>query len=165
MVFASSSILDTDLLIYYFDGVEKGKKLKILRYIGIALFALSFVVPSVWGARGDFRLFGGAQAFIETPIMAFKGLATNPNTSHDPQYHLVFFFLLMMGAWIANLTIFVRVPRPLAVIAILLPWPAYICFFPDLTGFLPFYPWAVGIALIHISRWPKPVYAQPKTAP
>jgi hypothetical protein len=58
----------------------------------------------------------------------------------------------MMTAWIANLTVFTRLPVGLALIAILLPWPAYIFLFSVLAGFIPFYPWAVGIALIHLGR-------------
>ena len=56
-------------------------------------------------------------------------------------------------------------PRVIALAAILIPWVAYIFLFELLAGFLPFYPWALGIALIHVSRWPRPFYAAPEPAP
>ena len=126
---------------------------KVIRNIGIVLFVLSFLAPA--HPAGDFRLrdyhlFGGVMAFIQTPVFACQRvLDVGPGESLS---HAVFLFVIMMTAWIANLTVFTRLPVGLALIAILLPWPAYIFLFSVLAGFIPFYPWAVGIALIHIGR-------------
>jgi hypothetical protein len=109
-------------------------------------FVLSFLAPT---GGGEFHLFGGAVAFIQTPVWACQVVMESPDTAPS---HSVFLFSVMMTAWIANLTVFTRLPFVVAVIAILLPWPAYIFIFSFLAGFIPFYPWAIGIALIHIGR-------------
>jgi hypothetical protein len=123
---------------------------KVIRNIGIVLFVLSFLVPPRWRGGEDFHLFGGVAAFIETPVLACQTVMPFPPA--EPSSNSVFIFVVMMTAWIANLTVFTRLPFVVALIAILLPWPAYIYLFSDLAGFIPFYPWAVGIALIHIGR-------------
>jgi hypothetical protein len=43
-----------------------------------------------------------------------------------------------------------------ALFAIVLPWSVYVCAFSIASRFIPFYPWAFGIALIHLSRILKP---------
>ena len=69
---------------------------------------------------------------------------------------------LWMGAlalgWLANFTVFFRLKRWLAVLAMAAPWILFIAlmfvfkFKIELLKFLPFYPWACGIGLIHWSR-------------
>jgi hypothetical protein len=126
---------------------------KVIRNIGIVLFVLSFLAPSQPAGGGDFHLFSGVVVFIQTPVFACEAVMEAPGAAPS---HPVFLFVIIMTAWIANLTAFTRLPIGLALIAILLPWPAYIYLFSILAGFLPFYPWAIGIALIHIGRFPKP---------
>jgi hypothetical protein len=123
---------------------------KVVRNIGIGLFVFSFLAPPHWEGGDDFHLFGGVSAFITTPVTAFQ-------LKHEDRL----LFIVMMAAWIANFTIFTRLPPAAAVLAILLPWPAYIYLFSDLRAFVPFYPWAAGIALIHLSRFPQPRHNEP----
>ena len=125
----------------------------MIRNIGILLFALSFIAPPRWQGGEDFHFFGGGAAFIQTPVIACQAILTNRDQAPSRP---IFLFIVMMAAWLANLTVFTRMPLIVALIAMLLPWPAYIYLFSDLAGFIPFYPWAVGIALIHLSRIPKP---------
>jgi hypothetical protein len=126
---------------------------KVIRNIGIVLFVLSFLAPARWRGGEDFHLFGGCAAFIQTPVIACQAILANRDQAPS---HPIFLFVIMMAAWVANLTVFTRMPFVVALIAILLPWPAYIYLFSDLVGFIPFYLWAVGIALIHLSRLCKP---------
>jgi len=127
----------------------------MIRNIGIALYVLSFLVPPRWRGGADFHLFGGLGAFVQTPVIACQTVLAGPG---EGPAHPILFFIIVMASWIANITIYTRMPLVLAVIAILLPWPAYIYLFSIVVGFLPFYPWALGIALIHLSRidklWP-----------
>jgi hypothetical protein len=58
--------------------------------------------------------------------------------------------------WLANFSIFPRLPCWLRVIAIIAPWLAFAVALANLPAraayFLYFYPWALGIALIHAAR-------------
>jgi hypothetical protein len=130
-------------------------KPKVIRNIGIVLFVLSFLAPLRWD---DLRLFGGGCLFIATPSFALQEISVRPD---EQLSHPIFLFIIMMTAWLANFTIFTRLPFVVALIAILLPWPAYIFLFSDVADYIPFYPWVIGIALIHISRFRKPL---PNTA-
>jgi hypothetical protein len=123
---------------------------KNIRNIGIALFVISFLAPARLRQGEDSHFFGGFGAFYETPLFAFQAILAN---RYEAPSHPILLFMLMMGAWIANFSIFKRLPPILGLIAIFLPWPAYIFLFSVLAGFVPFYPWAVGIALIHLSRF------------
>jgi len=113
----------------------------VIRKVGIALFAISFVVP--------YPIFG-FQAFYLGPLMAFHSLQTQPNPAER------MFFVGLLISWCANFTIFFRLPVWAALFAIVLPWSVYVCAFSIASRFIPFYPWAFGIALIHLSRILKP---------
>jgi hypothetical protein len=132
---------------------ESRQRLLLIWKIGVALFVLSFLVPPRWRSGADFHLFGGCAAFIQTPIVACQAVLANRDEAPS---HPILLFVIMMAAWCANLTVFMKMPRVIAVIATLLPWPAYIYLFSMLAGFIPFYPWAAGIALIHLSRFLQP---------
>lgn len=129
-------------------------KSKVIRNIGIVLFVLSFFAPLRWD---DLRFFGGGIIFVATPDFAITEISAKPS---EELSHSTLLFCIMMTAWLANFTVFFRLPLVIAIIAILLPWPAYIYLFSDLVHMIPFYPWAIGIALIHVSRFPK---SWPKT--
>lgn len=131
-----------------------------IRNIGIALFVLSFIAPPHWLGGDKFTLFGGFSAFIETPAWACRLVL--PSIPPEPMANDILLFVVMMTAWAANFTVFIRFPAVVALIAVLLPWPAYIYLFSILRDFIPFYPWACGIALIHIGRLtgPKPKIEQ-----
>ena len=121
---------------------------------GVALFIISFFVPH-WRGDDDFALFGGARIFISAPFLALEFLSHFSDRDADRMQDL-FDAAIIMIAWTANIPIFFRLPKLAAVIAIAVPWIAYACLFSFLVSFLPFYPWAVGIAFIHVSRMLKP---------
>src|ERR1700743_2069716 len=100
---------------------------KVIRNMGIVLFVLSFLAPPRWRGGADFQLFGGVAAFIETPVLAYQVVMPFPPAT--PSSHSIFMFVIMMTAWITNLTVFTRLPIVVALIAILLPWLAYIFLF------------------------------------
>jgi len=134
---------------------------KVVRNIGIGLFVLSFLAPPRWRGGDDFHLFGGCAAFIQTPVIACQAILANRDGAPS---HPVLLFVVMMAAWIANITVFTKMPLALAVTAIVLPWPSYIYLFSELSGFIPFYLWAAGIALIHLSRLTWPWHNEPHAA-
>jgi hypothetical protein len=113
---------------------------------GWLLYSLSWLTPSI-----DGRQFG-AVAFVESVRWGW-GLLTAGS--------LLAGACIMLG-WLANFSILLRLPAWLRVVASLAPWLAFAVVLaklpvrPSLPGraafFLYFYPWAVGIALIHASR-------------
>jgi hypothetical protein len=127
-----------------------------LRLLGLCMFAVSFFVP----ARADeLHLFGGIAAFFETPMIAVH-LAGEGDASH------VLLGIAALAAWSANFTIFSK-RRFFATSGIVSSWVAYVCFFQILAGFIPFYPWAIGITLINLSRLSdrtanKPLHSTPR---
>jgi hypothetical protein len=113
---------------------------------GWLLYCLSWITPSI-----DGRQFG-AVAFVESVRFGWNLLTTDnilPGTA------------VMLG-WLANFSILRRLPYWLRVAASIAPWLAFAVVLarlpvrPSLAGraafFLYFYPWAIGIALIHTAR-------------
>src|SRR5262245_43154620 len=94
-----------------------------------------------WRAGADFHLFGGCGAFVQTPMLAWDMIT---NRGDD-----VLGGTIAMGAWLTNFTVFLKLPARLGLAVTVLPWIAYVWFFLILAGFIPFYFWAVGLALIH----------------
>jgi hypothetical protein len=91
--------------------------------------------------------------FLQTPLFAWQAVADRGALATG---HPFLLFVILMGAWISNFSVFFKMPYFMALIAILLPWLPYICFFHDMVGLLPFYPWAVGITFIYLSKSLKP---------
>jgi len=123
-----------------------------IRRVGFTLFALSFLTPN-W----DFESMG-VGAFIAVPWWVCVTLAEG-DVFHNWRA------AILIGSWtigwLSNFTVFFRVPRFLAITAVTAPWILYLAmvFFLSMTrrdfgvtGFIPFYPWAFGIGLIHCSR-------------
>ncbi len=107
---------------------------------GWVLYALSWVTPSA-----DGRQFG-ATAFVDSVRLA---------------WHLFIAGSVLPGlavtlGWLANFSVFLRLPNWLRVIAAIAPWAAFAVVLTKLPArpafFLYFYPWAVGIALIQAAR-------------
>jgi len=111
----------------------------VIRNFGIALFSISLVLP--------YPVFG-FQVFYLAPLMAFHSFQTHPDQR--------IFLIGLLVSWCANFTIFFRLPVWAALFAVVLPWSVYACGFSMAARFIPFYPWAFGIALIHLSRIMKP---------
>jgi hypothetical protein len=88
------------------------------------LFVISFLAPTHPAGNyrlSDYHLFGGVMAFIQTPVLACQFVMMRQDEAPS---HSIFLSVIMMTAWIANLTVFTRLPLVMALIAILLPWPA-----------------------------------------
>ena len=113
---------------------------------GWLLYALSWITPSIDGRQY------GAVAFVESVRFGWSLLTTDnilPGVG------------VMLG-WLTNFSILPRMPNWLRVIATIAPWLAFAVVLaklpvrPSLSGraafFLYFYPWAVGIALIHVAK-------------
>jgi hypothetical protein len=60
--------------------------------------------------------------------------------------------VILMAGWLTNFTILFKLPRPAALLAALLPWFVFICWFSLAEGFIPFYFWALGISFIHLAK-------------
>jgi hypothetical protein len=154
-------------------------RLKVIRNIGIALLILSFIVPPGGSIlvptmgehfRDYLQPFWGFRIFINTPQMVFfLPLFRGPPIDNGFTPYEIFIRVILMGAWLANFTVFFRLPRPAAILAIVLPWTAFIFWFEFMAGFVPFYFWALGITFIHLSRilksWPNKSPEPTPTAP
>ncbi len=140
----------------------------VIRNIGITLFVLSFImppggshlVPTMGEHYRDYlQPFWGCRVFIATPQMAFfMPLFRGPPIDDGFTPYEIFIRVVLIGAWLASFTVFFRLPRLAALLAISLPWLAFIFWFGFMAGFVPFYFWAIGITFIHLSRvlrsWP-----------
>jgi hypothetical protein len=109
-------------------------------FTGWVLYLLSWVTPSL-----DGRQFG-ATAFIDSVRLAWHLYSTGG----------ILPGLAVTLGWLANFSIFLRLPCWLRVIAIIAPWLAFTVVLANVPAravfFLYFYPWALGIALIHAAR-------------
>lgn len=107
---------------------------------GWVLYLLSWVTPSL-----DGRQFG-ATAFVDSARLAWHFFGTGS---------LLPGLCVALG-WLANFSVFLRQPCWLRVVAIVAPWLAFAVVLAKVparaTFFLYFYPWALGIALIHAAR-------------
>ena len=144
----------------------------VIRNIGITLFVLSFIIPP-GGALGvptmgehyrDYlQPFWGCRAFLYTPrLVFFLPLFRGPPIDDGFTPYEIFVRVIMVGAWLANFTVFFRLPRLAGMVAIMLPWLVLIFWFEFAAGFIPFYFWALGITFIHLSRI---FQSRPKTEP
>jgi hypothetical protein len=121
----------------------------LVKLAGIALFIFSF--------------FPGLPAFIRTPEFAVGSF--EDAFRYGIWNRSLVGFALALG-WIDNFTVFFRLPRLATWFAILAPWLLYLALmflnwnpgvaapWPDVwvAGYWPFYPWALGIGLIHWAR-------------
>ncbi|HXC35962.1 MAG TPA: hypothetical protein VNV43_08815 [Candidatus Acidoferrales bacterium] len=143
------------------------------------MFFLSFIVPPGGSIlvptmgehfRDYLQPFWGFRVFINTPQMVFfMPLFRGPGIDNGFTPHEIFIRVILVGAWLANFTVFFRLPRPAAMVAIIFPWTAFIFWFGFMAGFIPFYFWALGITFIHLP-WmlrtrPKKLIEPTPTAP
>jgi len=119
----------------------------MLRSCGIGLLAVSFLVPDV-GVSGNVKPCAGTLICIFSGISLFHELfrpAAEWNLLEVAR-------AIALGlAFFSNFTVFFRVPRRWTWVPIAAPWFAF-CYLPAVGGFIPFYPWAIGIGLVHASR-------------
>jgi hypothetical protein len=123
-----------------------------LRVAGIALFALSFIP--------------GWVAFLRTPEFA---VGSFEDAFKFGIWNRALVGLALALGWLDNFTVFFRLPRWPSSVAIVAPWLLYLALmflnyhpavesWPDywVGRYWPFYPWALGIGLIHGSRLLEP---------
>jgi hypothetical protein len=123
-----------------------------VRRIAIAgwlLFAVSWITPSLDGHHLGAGGFIATTRFVAWLLSASKPCGT-------------ILGLCMIFGWLANLSVFIRWPVWTRVLWIAAPWFAFgvvltsVPVRPTISQraayFLYFYPWAVGIALIHLAN-------------
>jgi hypothetical protein len=112
-----------------------------LAIAGWVLYLVSWVTPSTDGKQF------GATAFLQSVRLAWHLLTTGS----------IALGLCVTLGWLANFSILPRrLPTWLRVVAMVAPWLAFAAVLAKLparaTYFPYFYPWALGIALIHAAR-------------
>lgn len=117
-----------------------GRRNRRLATIGWVLYLLSWVTPSL-----DGRQFG-ATAFVDSVRLA----------SHLLGAGSILPGIAVTLGWLANFSVFPRLPCWVRVVASIAPWLAFAVVLAKVparaTFFLYFYPWASGLALIHAAR-------------
>jgi len=132
---------------------------RALRWTGIVVFVASFLTPQIeYAQEGLVVTFkdSGLGAFIMTPLFLVMSLAKLSGIGDS------LCALLLAVAWLNNFSVFVRLPPVIAWIPVSIPWLLLI--FPALNWihlgplwtYVPFYPWAIGIGLIHGSAYFEP---------
>jgi hypothetical protein len=118
---------------------ERGNRERVA-FTGWVLYLLSWVTPSL-----DGRQFG-ATAFVDSVRLAWHFLGAGD----------ILPGLAVTLGWLANFSILPRLPCWLRIVASIAPWLAFAAVLAKVparaTVFLYFYPWALGIALIHAAR-------------
>jgi len=139
---------------------RSSRGIKTIRGIGILSFGSSFLVPANLSDLS--QIGGGFMAFIETPIWAL--IAATKGIQEDHWQGCMLGFLMVVG-WASNFYIFLRLRLVGTLFAVASPWILFVgmSFLENVTGFstvaidfIPFYPWALGIALIQLSQLNKP---------
>jgi hypothetical protein len=122
------------------------KKLTRLEIAGWLLYAVSWMTPSLDGSRF------GAQAFVDA-----VRLGTQLTFRSGPPAAIVVGVCLLVG-WLANVSILFRLPVWARLFWIAAPWVPFVAllaerpYTPSSVPMLYFYPWAIGIGLIHAAR-------------
>jgi hypothetical protein len=131
------------------------------RMLAIVLYGISFVTPDFGSGNLGFN------AFLATPVDSIGELVYAFQWS---EWHRAVLAMALMIGWLANFTILFRLPRIATLFAIASPWVLFFgmmflsyrrgveTHWPDtwVLKFIPFYPWALGIGLIHLSRLMEP---------
>jgi hypothetical protein len=123
-----------------------------LRVIGGCLFCASFLVPLVMESGGfGYQLFVAVPGLVLYDVVYWRELS----------FASVGLHVALVAGWFANLLIFSPLKEKAARIAAALPWLCMLAMVfaggiaqPSWTWLtaIPFYPWAVGIALIQRSH-------------
>jgi hypothetical protein len=119
-----------------------------LRWFGFFFFIVSFVTPT-----RDFKTMGFG-AFVAAAQTIYE-MCQDGSTWHH-WGSLIIFIALCLG-WLSNFSVFFRLPKAAALIMIAAPWLLFLTMttlgsLSGLVAFIPFYPWAIGIGLIHYGR-------------
>ena len=148
---------------------------RFLRRVGIVLFILAFLlpgghavfIPTLREHADDYLLpFAGIRAFLSTPsFIFFVPLWRGPPLDDGFTSYEVAIRVVLIAAWAGNFAVFFRMPRVVTFIVMALPWMAYVCWFGLIARFIPFYFWASGTTLIHLSQILKQPYQKPEPVP
>ncbi len=132
----------------------------MLRNFGIWLLVASFLVPDI-GVNGNWKPCAGTLMCIASGISFFGGLF---RPAAEWSFLEVARAIALALAFFSNFTVFFRVPRRWAWMATAAPWFA-LGYLPAVVGFSPFYPWVIGISLIHVSAYFEPPARRPHPEP
>jgi hypothetical protein len=113
---------------------------------GLILYALSWITPGINGPRF------GAQAFVDAAMLGAQ------LTFRAPGIAGFIVGLSLLCGWLANFSIFFRLSVRARWVWVAVPWVSFAVLLvthgaaPSPVSLLYFYPWAVGIGLIHIAN-------------
>lgn len=133
----------------FVQGVED----KTLRQIGVLLVVLSFMTPA-WNFNGV-----GIGAFFLAPFAA--AFALSYGVAHQSWAGLLLGIAFAL-AWLANGAVFFKLSRKFIALWAAVPWVLFFLLLlsgpkgaadPEIVTFFPFYLWAIGLGVIHWSRW------------
>ncbi len=117
-----------------------------LATVGLILYALSWITPSVEGRQL------GARAFVDAAVMGGQ------LTFRAASVAGFIAGLSLLCGWLANFSIFFRLSVGARWVWIAVPWVPFAVLLvkhgpaPSPVSLLYFYPWAMGIGLIHIAN-------------
>lgn len=126
---------------------------KALCQMGVFLVAVSFVTPA-WNFDGV-----GIGAFFLAPFAA--GFALSYGITNQSWAGLLL-GIAFAAAWLANGAVFFRLSQKAILFWGAIPWMLFFLLAlsgpkgaadPEIVTFFPFYLWAIGLDLIHGSRW------------
>lgn len=126
---------------------------KALRRMGVFLVVLSFVTPA-WNFDGV-----GIGAFFLAPFAA--GFALSYGIANQSWAGLLL-GIAFAAAWLANGAVFFKLSQKFILLWGAIPWLLFFLLAlsgpkgaadPAIVTFFPFYLWAIGLDLIHGSRW------------
>ena len=126
---------------------------KVVRLIGLLLFAASFAMPDAdfsqdrlewsWKDRG-------LSAFLMTPLFLIGLIAGGSG------WRELIAGIMLAASWFTNFTMMERLPKVAAWIPSSVQWlfllTCWLDWFPNgrgAVGYLPFYVWAAGVGLFH----------------
>jgi hypothetical protein len=135
---------------------------QMLSRTGWILFILSLLTPDRLGHAI------GARLLLVAPVYGVNFLINGLRSlGHAGSLTSTLLGVALICGFVANVALFVRLNDAGRITAMLLPWPsfvAYCCLWSSGTFFsheaapwtlFYFYPWALGITLIHTSRLPR----------
>jgi len=117
-----------------------------LAVAGLSLYALSWITPSIDGRRL------GAGAFVDAAVIGAR------LTFHSVSVAAVIAGISLLCGWLANFSIVLRLSARARLLWITAPWVPFAVLLlshgpaPSPLPMLYFYPWAIGIGLIHLAH-------------
>lgn len=132
---------------------------KRMRWSGIALFAVSFVIPQIENGLNGVAVSMkdcGFAAFFTAPLYFVLSFSNSTEWKHTSAA------LIMAVAWVNNFSVFFKFRPGIAWIPILIPWTLMVgqgfdwINLGSVSTYLPFYFWAFGLGVIHAASFIEP---------